>query len=303
MRALALLLALSAVPAAAADEARYAELARQETRVAAVAHRLTTAGARWCRDIAQQPGWIISDLRRIDAGDRAQAAQIYGAPDAPFVAAVAPGSPAERAGLTRGTGIAAIDGEAVPPLGDGATTRIDTVIVMLNAIDPAAAWTLTDSAGRTHRIAPAPGCVSAFRVERDGVQAAANGQLVRLRLDLAQSVADEQELAAVAAHELAHNILRHRDRLGSDRSARRVRETELEADRLSVWLLAGAGYDPAAAVRFWNRHKRPIIRAVTHPARSERVAAIEAEIAAMQVARAADPDAAPTWAIAPSPLE
>lgn len=303
MRALALLLTLAAVPAAAADEAHYAELARQEARVAAVAHRLTTAGARWCPDIAQQPGWIVGDLRRIDAGDRAAAAQIYGAADAPFVAAVAPGSPAEQAGLTRGTGIAAINGEAVVAPGEGETVRIDTVIVMLNALDPTAAWTLTDSAGHTHRIAPAPGCASAFRVERDGVQAAANGQLVRLRQDLAQSVADEQELAAVAAHELAHNILRHRDRLGSDRSARRVRQTELEADRLSVWLLAGAGYDPAAAVRFWNRHKRPLIRAATHPPRGERIAAIEAEIAAMQAARAADPAAAPTWAITPPPLE
>ncbi|PKP98783.1 MAG: peptidase M48, Ste24p [Alphaproteobacteria bacterium HGW-Alphaproteobacteria-13] len=304
MRALAaFLLALVAAPPATADESRYAELARQEARIAAVAYRLTTGSARWCPVAAPQPGWILSDLRRIDAKDRTAAADVYGAPDAPFVAAVAPGSAAERAGLARGMGIAAIDGKTVPVLGDGATVRIDAVIVMLNALAPAAAWTLTDSTGRTYRIDPAPGCASAFRVERDGVQAAANGQLVRLRLDLAQSIADDQELAAVAAHELAHNILRHRARLGGDRSARRVRQTELEADRLSVWLLADAGYEPAAAVRFWNRHKRPLIRAATHPPRSERIAAIEGEIAAMQAARAVDPVAMPAWATKPPPLE
>jgi Zn-dependent protease with chaperone function len=304
MRALAaLFLVLAAPPTAMADETRYAELARQEARVAAIAHRLTSASAGWCPAVAPQPGWILSDLRRIDARDRAEAAGVYGAPDAPFIAAVAPGSPAERAGLARGTGIAAIDGKAVPVRDDTATIRVDAVIVMLAAIPPAAAWTLTDSAGRVHHIPPSPGCASAFRVELDGVQAAANGQLVRIRLDLAQSVADDQELAAVIAHELAHNILRHRDRLGDDRSARRVRLTEVEADRLSVWLLADAGYDPAAAVRFWNRHKRPLMRAPSHPPRRERIAAIEAETAAMQAARAADPRAAPDWVAAPPPLD
>ena len=296
MRALATILLLLAAPPAMAeaDEARHAERARQEARVAEAAYRLTTAGARWCPRIVQQPGWMLDDPRRHDAEARAS--------DTPFVAAVAPRSPAARAGIAPGTGIAAIDGEAVPTLGDGATIRIDAVIAMLNAIDPAAAWTLTDSAGRTHRMDPAPGCASAFRIETGGAQAAANGQLVRLRLDLVRSVADDAELAAVAAHELAHNILRHRERLGNDRSARRVRQTELEADRLSVWLLADADYDPAAAIGFWNRHKRPLVRAASHPPRAERIAAIEAEIAAMQAARADDPAAAPTWAIVPPPL-
>lgn len=303
MRALAaLLLFLAGTPAATAGVASYADAARQEARLATIAWRLTTASARWCPTVAQQPGWILGDPRRLGADERIEA-QGRGVPDAPFVAAVATGSPAERAGLTPGMGIAAIAGEAVPVLGDGATIRIDAVILMLNALDPAAPWTLTDSAGRTHRIDPAPGCASAFRIERDGVQAAANGQLVRLRLDLAQSVTDDPLLAAVAAHELAHNILRHRERLAGDRAARRVRQTELEADRLSVWLLADAGYDPAAAVRFWNHHKRPLVRATSHPPRSERIAAIEAEIAAMQAARAVDPAAVPLWAITPPPLE
>lgn len=302
MPALAALFLTLAGPTA--GEPRHAELARQEARVAAIAYRLTTAGARWCPDVAPQPGWILSDLRRFDAHDRAAAAAAYGAPaDAAFVAAVAPGSPAERAGLTRGTGIAAIDGEAVPTLGDEATIRVDAVIVMVNTLPAAAAWTLTDGAGRRHRIDASPGCASAFRVERGGTQAAANGTLVRVTLRLAQSVTDDPELAAVLAHELAHNILRHRERLGRDRAASRVRRTELEADRLSVWLLADAGYDPAAAVRFWNRHKRPLVRAATHPPREERIAAIETEIAAMRAARATDPAAAPDWAVSPPPLE
>ena len=32
-----------------------------------------------------------------------------------------------------------------------------------------------------------------------------------------------------------------------------MRRTEREADRLMPWLLANAGYDPAAAARFWRQ--------------------------------------------------
>lgn len=303
-RHLLFLLALAAAQATpAAHASDVAELARQEERLATVAHRLTTASAGWCPTLEPQPGWVLGDLRRFAANERDAARHIYRGGDAPFVAAVAPGSPADRAGLTRGTNIASIGGTPIPALGDGPTDRIDAAIVVTRRLDPAAPLAVTDTAGVTRRLDPSPGCASAFRIERDGVQAAANGILVRLRLDLAAGIADEAEFAAVVAHELAHNALRHRARLAGDRSVAKVRATEIEADRLAVWLMADAGYDPLAAVRFWQRHKRPLIRAATHPPRRERIAAIEAELAAMRAARAADPAARPPLVIALPPLE
>ena len=301
----ALLLALAPALATASDANPdyYSTLADQETRLATVGYRLTTANARWCDDVTPQPGWILGDLRQFKPGDRAAASKTYQVGDGPFIAAVAPGSPADRAGLTRGTRIAAIEGDAIAPADSGPTIRIDTAIVKLYTIDPAASWTVTDNAGRLYRMAPAPGCASAFRVELGGAQAAANGILVRITLKLARSIADDEELAAVVAHELAHNILRHRDRLGTDRSASRLRQTEFEADRLAVWLMADAGYDPAAAIRFWNRHERPLVRAASHPPRSERIAAIESEIAAMQAARSDGAATRPPLIDAPPPLE
>lgn len=301
----ALSLALSPAPATAGDARTdyYSALADQETRLATVGYRLTRANARWCSEVTPQPGWILGDLRQFEASDRAAAGKIYRAGGGAFVAAVAPGSPADRAGLTRGTRIAAIEGDAIAPADSGPTIRMDTAIVKLYTIDPTAPWTVTDDAGHVYRMPPASGCASAFRVELGGAQAAANGILVRITLKLARSIAADDELAAVVAHELAHNILRHRDRLGADRSAARVRRTEFEADRLAVWLMADAGYDPAAAIRFWNRHKRPLVRAASHPPRSERIAAIESEIAAMQAARAGDAAARPPLIDAPPPLE
>ncbi|SKB69555.1 M48 family metallopeptidase [Sphingopyxis flava] len=301
------LVGMLAAPAGARSRADFAEFAAQEARLVAVSHRLTTASADWCPATMPQPGWLLEDRRRFGDDDWSDAQRVYGATgDGPFIAALVPGSAAERAGLVRGTVIAAINGEPIETPSNDETIRIDAVIVMLAALDPAAPLTVTDGAGRSYRLGAAPGCASAFRVERKGAQAAANGVLVRLRFDLARDVTDEAELAAVVAHELAHNILRHRARLAAasdGRSARLVRATELEADRLSVWLMADAGYDPAAAVRFWTRHKRPLIRAATHPPRKERIAAIEAEMTAMASARAADPSARPPLAVAPPPLE
>ena len=280
------------------------DLAFQELRLATAGYRLTTGSARWCPTTQMQPGWLLSDTRRFGAREWKIAGPSYGASgNGPFAAAIAPGSPADRAGLARGATIAAIDGQPVPTLGDGSTIRIDAAIVMIAALSPATETTVTDDAGRIYRLAPSLGCASSFRIEQTGPQAAANGQLVRMTLRLARSIEDDAEFAAVVAHELAHNILRHPERLRSNRSVDRVRQTELEADRLSVWLLADAGYDPHAVIRFWQRHKKPLIRAATHPPRSERIAAIEAEIAAMATARAADPAARPPLIADPTPLE
>ena len=64
------------------------------------------------------------------------------------------------------------------------------------------------------------------------------------------------------------------------------RRQELEADRLGVRLMAAAGYDPRAALSFWERMEAaratrlPSILA-THPAPADRIAELEAEIAAL----------------------
>lgn len=289
----------TSAPAAAIDD-----LAQQEARLATIGWRLTSGGARWCPELAPQPGWILGDPRRFDKRERAAAKLTYGAGgDGPFVAAVAPGSSAERAGLARGTAIAAIDGQPVPTLGDEPTVRIDAVQVMLAAREPSAPLSVADEGGRHYELGASPGCASGFRIEQSGKQAAANGKLVRLTLRLAASVVADDELAAVVAHELAHNILRHPAQLAANRSVEAIRGNEIEADRLSVWLLADAGYDPRSAIRFWERHKKPLIRAATHPPRRERIAAIEAEIEAMAAARTTDPAARPPLVAALAPLE
>jgi predicted Zn-dependent protease len=77
-------------------------------------------------------------------------------------------------------------------------------------------------------------------------------------------VRSDDELALVLAHEMAHNILGHPARLRAlnvprgpsrslGKSGRHVWQTEEEADRLAVKLLAAAGYDLGAVMPFWRR--------------------------------------------------
>lgn len=322
LAALTLLAAPLASAAPGAAPSPYAALAATEARVAAIGFRLTTANAAWCPVRQPQFGWIWGDPRLYDGDRRAEALAVYAASDAShaFVAAVAPASPAVGAGLRAGNPVVAIDGAPVPDGADDHPFARITAIEMLLASRPAdTAIDLQGGADRIVQVTPVPGCASDFRVEaQDKPGAVADGRLVLVNQGLAEFAPDDAELAAAIAHELAHNILRHRARLdaaGVDRglgkqfgrSARLFRQTEVEADRLSVWLLAGAGYDPGAAARFWSRFGqrkgRPLFQAGTHPGWRDRVATLEAEAATIAAAVAAGQPLRPPLVDAPPPLE
>ena len=99
----------------------------------------------------------------------------------------------------------------------------------------------------------------------------------------------------IFAHELAHSILRHRDRLSAadvskglggefGRDRRLNREAEIEADRLSVHLLANAGLDPVSAPVFWRsplgkRLGGGLFRSRVYPSPEARAQQLEGEIA------------------------
>ena len=300
----------------------YRTLATLEARVARVGFHLTTANAGWCPVHQAQFGWIWGDPRLYDERNRdaARAAYGAGAADLPFLAAVAPGSPAAMAGLHVGDTIAAIDDTpvVVPEQDEDPFARIAALETRMAAapIDGAVS---VSGPGRRFDLHPVAGCVSDFRVEADDSESGgADGRLVLISAGLAGFAADDDELAAAVAHELAHNILRHRARLDAadvdrglfknfGRSARLFRQTEVEADRLSVWLMQGAGYDPQAAIRFWQRfgtRNGPVlIQPGTHPRWRDRVSSFEREIAAIQAAQAAGAALHPPLIDAPPPLE
>jgi hypothetical protein len=217
---------------------------------------------------------------------RPAAIRAFGLDAGPAVLALATGGPAERAGLRADDILLAFDGRPPPRGAPGRGGSFELMERILAALDEAFAdgrATIEVRRGAERlviEIAAEQGCATRFQlIPGRSLNARADGRYVQLSTAIAEYVADDGELAAVLAHEFAHNVLGHRVRLDEagvrrgflgnfGRNARRIRETEIEADRLSVYLMERAGYDPQATVRFWSRFGRRglnFLGSPTHP--------------------------------------
>jgi hypothetical protein len=296
---------------AAQDSARGDSLAAMralDERVAAIGYRLAVANLDWCAERVWRPGFVIHDLSQYGADFRPGAIRTFGLDAGPGVLALVPGGPADRAGLRTDDILLAVDGRPVPRGTPGRNGSFEQMERILAALDEAFADGRALLAVRRggERLAitveAVRGCATRFQLVPGGrMNAQADGVYVQVTTALAQYAEDDGELAAVLAHEFAHNVLGHRVRLNQagvqrgllanfGNNARRIRETEVEADRLSVYLMGRAGYDPEAAIRFWSRFGRRGLNffgSPTHPNWRLRVRSFEAEIAKIRAARAA----------------
>ena len=282
-------------------------------------YRLVAANAAYCKKNVPNTGLLLHDIQQY--GDSAAARFAHGFASDIAVNAVAHGSPAAKAGVRVGDGLIAVDGIAVADVEIDAEKladeqpeyrRIATISAMLAKAAADGSMMLSIVRGGVEQeieLAPVQTCPSQFQIRvSDDRDASADGKMVSISSTLAEYVMGEEELAAIAAHELAHNLLDHRERLDEQgvnrgffgqfgKSAGRIKATEIEADRLSVWLMANAGYDPQAAVRFWTRYGKEydkgIFSASTHYRWKKRVELFEEEIAKMAAMQPVDGKYAP----------
>jgi hypothetical protein len=312
LAALLIGLAMAAAAPARADPLgdSLAAMRSVDERVAQIGHRLAVAGRDLCADRRWLPGFAAHDVSQYGGDYRAAAIRAFGLTARPAVLALADGGPAERAGLRRDDVLLSLDGEAIQPFADddragGSFERMERILDAIErAFADGRAELVVERGGEVLRLVveAEQGCASRFQlIPSRRVNALADGRYVQVTTAIVEQVEDDAELAAILAHELAHNVLRHRARLDAagvargffgnfGRNARLIRETETEADRLSVYLLDRAGFDPEAAVRFWTRFGRRglnFLGSPTHPNWRRRVALFEAEIAAIRAARAA----------------
>ncbi len=276
-----------------------AALHAQDARAETVGYRLATAAADLCPGGGRDPGFSVHTLEQYGPPYRAAAAASFGLDGSPGVLSVAPGSPAAAAGLQEGDALLAVGGlalpeaAALPQAADFARTAVVQQAIRRAFAGGRAALSIRRQ-GRDIALAidPAPACPSLFQVVPDAqMNGAADGDYVQVSAEMAALARSDDELAAALGHELSHNILGHKARLDAlhvdrgllsafGRNARLIRQTEAEADRLSIYLMARAGYAPAGAMSFWERFRRalpPLSADPTHPAWTQRLRAMRQE--------------------------
>lgn len=234
-----------------------------DLELATIGYRLSTGNIGLCQLKQAQFGMPLQALTQYDAAQREDARVAFGFAAVIVIEAVVPDSPAAQAGLRAGDSLLAIDGVPQPTLAE-ARKQVDIADrdVAQAALNrggwsrPRVLRVLRDGATREVTITPKSGCrlVPELLV---GTGLAAQSDGVHLQIgDGYLDRYDANTVAIVVAHEMAHNILHHYDQLRRARSCRadanESRRTEAEADRLSVALLANAGYDPMLPVRFWH---------------------------------------------------
>ncbi len=298
------LLTIGAAPnppaAAGTDRTTLEALRAADLRLGAIGYRLARANAALCSDLAPVTGMIVHAIDQYDVAEQAVARSIFGFETGIAVEAVVPNSPAARAGVQANDSIIGINGRPVPATaGGGHVVTRDAFAAMLDAqpADRPLAMVLRRAGRERPVIIPAsPGCRTLFELRiGPSLDAVADGRLVQISSRFLERF-DDSQLAVVVAHELSHNILRHHVRLEAAKVSRGVfrelgrngrifRATEDDADRLGVHLLRNAGWDPAAAVAFWQgpgaQIDGGIFHSRTHSSAGKRTENIAAEIAAI----------------------
>lgn len=259
------------------------ELIAADARVATVAHRLARGGVARCPRRAFVIGASLHQLEQYRPDLRPAARRLWSVGDLVAVSAVVPGGAAYRAGLRAGDGIVAVDGTPVPRIGS-ATARVAAAAAALN-LPRDGPLTLDLRRGGVPillRVTPEPACRSRVQLlPARRARAAADGDLVTLTTPLLAFTRNNDELAFVLAHEIAHNALGHGTKL-EPRQTRRGRE--FAADRLAIRIMDDAGYRTDAILPFVERLYRrgpagALLASVGHLGRRERMNALRAALA------------------------
>jgi beta-barrel assembly-enhancing protease len=293
----AMLLALLLIQSTFTLEADVGSLISADRRLVQVGRRIAKGGAGLCAGQVSNPGWVIADVEQFPPSMRPGLKTSGLLQELPRIVWVEPGSAADRAGARAGDDLLEMSGAAIPitPSARASRARIDRI-----EHSRPFGQVRVRRRGATHmlELSPEPGCSSHFVIgQAQGLRGvSSNGRMVGISLEMLDYVANDDELALILAHELAHNILGHNNGVpafraaGEDRSGRSKKSREAEADRWALYLMARAGYDVSVAPGFWRRWGPKtsfgIFNSGSHPGWRDRAAAAEAEIARIKAAQA-----------------
>lgn len=263
-----------ASPLLEAPAVRLERLTYLDVRVAEVAWTLALANADLCPVNRPRAGWTLQSAGQYGAELRPLAEARYGlAGDLPGVLAAPPDSPAAEAGLAPGDLILSVNGQALVEGDAGAGESYEGLQANTAVLDatlargPATLGVRRAGVERMVAVSPVSACAYPAQVETTGsFRSRTDGRHIFISDGMANLAQNDDELAFVLAHELAHAVLEHRTQpdvtgvrggLNGALSMRRGLSlgAEADADHLGLFLVARAGFDPARSIEFLARYE------------------------------------------------
>jgi beta-barrel assembly-enhancing protease len=284
----------------------------QWRRVYDVYSRLRTGGANLCKsDVAPFWGLWLTDLSVYPADQRDRAKRILNLDN--NVSILAAGGNAAVAGLRAGDTVRRIDGVTL-----SSQSRLKTAVDVLQkaGMRPVEIEIGRDGKNFSTTFTPEPGCRYPLTIEnKPELNAFATGNSITIYTEMLKLASDDDELAYVLSHELAHNVLAHVDRKKTNASVGALvgalvdiglligtgvntqgalsqtganvgvraysQEFEREADYMSLYFMVKAGFDATKAPDL--QRKFGVVQpgsmqnnyASTHPSTHERAANLE----------------------------
>lgn len=283
---------------------------RMDVRFRAVSTRLALAAAEMCGDkVNYAAGFVPAGPAMFNDETKVLASTVIGVHGSSAkIMEIIPNSPAESAGLRVGDLITKVNGKLfLSPENQKDDGTGDAVYELIRDEYPMEI---------TVRRKKACSYKSKL-IDRPEINAFADGSSVNVTTAMMRFAQDDNELALVVGHELAHNFRGHIDaKMGNAMAGQVVgaildgilgavlkaptggamgnamgqagagaysQDFEREADYAGLYVMARAGYDISNAPNFWRRmavaNPKGISHASSHPATPERFVNLEAAIA------------------------
>ena len=288
-----------AAPTKSPDMEPWGQLRDADLRLASLVYRLAIANNALCDSHESETGMVIQTLDQFPRDLRLQARAAFHFETPVIVEAVVDDSPSKVAGIQPGDGIEMVNGQSLTDSSTNvapSTATRDNAENALSKLPSGETATVKLARNGVHfnlQFVPRESCsVRSELVTDSGFGAQSDDQRIQIGIDYLARF-DNDDIAALVAHELAHIILQHTKRLEAQgvhrglieefgRNACKIREAENEADRFSIWLLANAGFDPSIAPKFWRGKGRSIsgriFKSSTHDSAMRRADAMDDQI-------------------------
>jgi hypothetical protein len=284
-----------------------------QNRLSDIAYPVLTANASVCAArVTPLVGMSLFSLDTVGRDNAAAAQSLFGLTRQLTVQNTVPRGPADRAGIKPGDTLISVSGEMLPDGKAGVT-------VAARELARAGQGPLPMTLKRGENffnviVSPKMGCdfpvLLDYRDHR--INAYADGQRIVVSKGILRFAENDNEVAMVVAHELAHSALGHVDKMRNNATVGSIGGLvidgllasagvgtggqfsqlggqmalaqysvpfEQEADYVGMYLLARAGYDTAGVADFWRRMaaegEASIALRTTHPASAERYLAID----------------------------